>query len=156
MKEYIKKTLKTISFSEKYIQICNDFPCYDLGMTLKKNDVDVLLKSNMIDLAYASKDKTYYKDYIIKDINIRFSFTFKYGFIECFYAIWNLDNSERIVGRFNSIATIIDEDFRNKVKYNFPIATTSNDLAQILKQTNYLHEDFLNQLEINRNQPLRM
>jgi len=147
MKELFKKTLEQIRFSQKYIDVCNKFHDFDKGKNFNKNEVLEILNVFSWKLSYASKDKSFYQDYDYKYFKGRFTFTYKYGFIECFYVFWNKRTEERIRGRFNSIALIEDNDFESKVTYKFPIATSLNDLEGILKSLYKLHTNFIKTLE---------
>ena len=96
---------------------------------------------------YTSKDKSFYQDYNLGSYCARIAITYKYGFIECFYSFWNPNNDERFRGRFNSIASIHDEDLKNKLSHNFPIATSIEDLELILNVIIELNNEFIKNLE---------
>jgi len=113
-------------------------------MTVTKDQMQEILVAGNFDAKYDSKGKSFYKDYSFGVYNVRLTMTYKYGFIECFYTLSG--NEERITGRFNSIATMQDEDFRTKVNHNFPIATSVADLENILNGIMHLHNEFITQL----------
>ncbi|HMM02488.1 MULTISPECIES: hypothetical protein [unclassified Dysgonomonas] len=141
--------LNKIEFSKKYIDICNRYSDFDNGKNFQKKDILEILLMNKIDMEFSSKEKLFYKDYFISNYIIRFLFSFKYGFIECFYTIRYNDDSENISGRFNSIATLQNADFNNMVKHKFPIATSIEDLQNILNELLRIHNDFIVRLKEN-------
>jgi hypothetical protein len=116
-------------------------------MNFTKKQVEDVLSSFNANLGYDSKEKSFYKDYVFGPYNARMTMTYKYGFIECFYTFWNTENKERVRGRFNSIASMQDEDFRNKVTHNFPVATSLEDIDSILKSIIQLNSEFMAQFE---------
>lgn len=148
MEPFVKKFLVEIDFAKKYGDLCNSYTEYDGGMNFTKKQMeDVLLKFGF-DLKYEPKEKCFNKDYAIGPYHvISIAMTFKYGFIECFYTFLNSKSEERVRGRFNSIASIEDEDFRTKVTHNFPVATSLTDLEDILKRIMHLHSEVIEVFE---------
>jgi len=151
MKDVIVKVLKEIDFAQIYQNLCNQYNNFDNGMNFNKNEINNILNSNNISLDFSSKEKSFYKDYYLFEVTVRFTMTYKQGFIECFYTIWNEDNSNRILGRFNSIAMLQDLDFNSSVKHKFPIATSLKDLNNILTIILKLHCDFIKKLQMELN-----
>ena len=143
MEEFIKELLVAVGFAKKYGDICNSYPEYDKGMNFTKKQMEDIFMMCGFDLKYESKEKLFYKDYIIDSYNISIAITYKYGFIECFYTFLSSKSEERVRGRFNSIASIEDQDFRTKVAHNFPVATSMKDLEDILKRLMELHHEII-------------
>lgn len=144
MKTLILQHLKNVHFSDRYIKICNEYSQYENGKDFKKNDFNDIGDDRIAKFTYMAKDKSFYQDYLFGKFNARFTFSFKYGFIECFYSFWQDNGAERIDGRFNSIAKLIDNDFESKVKHKFPIATSSEDLKAILTVLLDLNTEVMN------------
>ena len=147
MKELVKYILDKVSFAEKYAEICNSYKEYDNGMNFTKKQVESVLSSFNAGLVYASKDKSFYKDYVFGSYNARITMTYKYGFIECFYSLWNTENDDYVLGRFNSIASMQGEDFKSKVAHSFPVATSLEDIESILRSIVKLNSEFMEQFE---------
>ncbi len=143
MNNSVIEVLKKINFHSRYANICNNYSNYDDGKSFRKNEVDKVLKELEAVLDYSSIDKTYFKDYIFNEISIRFSFTFKYGFIEAFYFISNSVTEDRIRGRFNTIASLVDGNFSAQVNYNFPIVTNVEELTMVISNILELNNDFI-------------
>jgi hypothetical protein len=148
MKDIVIKVLKNINFAQIYQHLCNHYNNFHNGINFKKNEINNILKNNNINLDFSSNEKTFYKEYYLSEITVNFAMTYKHGFIECFYTIWNKDNSIRILGRFNSIATLQNSDFNNMVNHKFPIATSLEDLNNILEIIFKLHDDFIKNLKV--------
>lgn len=146
MKEFVTKILFQVNFAEKYKEICNSYANYDKGMSFSRKQVEDTLFLGA-ELIYASKEKSFYKDYNIDPYTLRITITFKYGFIECFYTLWNSESEERIRGRFNSIASMQDQTFNTQVTHNFPVATSLDELEKIMKEVLKLNDEFVDQLK---------
>lgn len=151
MKDLLIDILENIGFAEVYTSVCNAYSNYDEGENFKKADVLKILEELESNLDYASREKVFYQDYSISDLSIRFSFTYKFGFIECFYAISSTESEDRIRGRFNTIATLERANFREQVKHNFPIATTLNELRSILRGLLELNDKFIVEVRNQKN-----
>lgn len=147
MKELIIKVLEQIQFVARYVNLCNSFKDYDSGATFKKSQIQAVINNCNRELNYSSKDKSFFQDFDLGDMNVRFLFTYKYGYIEAFYTILNKSTDERVRGRFNSIAKLNDEDFNEKVSHNFPVATDEKDLDLILRGIIELNSDFITKLK---------
>lgn len=147
LKETVKSALDKIQFAERYIELCNGFKDYDDGKSFKKNEVQEVLKRNGFTGNYASSDKSFFTDYVKSGTAVRHTLTYKRGFIECFYSFQNEETKERVIGRFNSIAKMEDENFDDQVLHKFPIATSLEDLEKILAELLQLHNDFMEQFE---------
>ncbi|MBP1618615.1 MAG: hypothetical protein H6Q14_2442 [Bacteroidetes bacterium] len=143
METITKEILIKIQFSEIYIDLCNKYCEFDNGGKFTKKEVESEIIRNELQMTFSSKEKLFYKDYVKNNLSIRFILSYKYGFIECFYTIKNLINSEKIEGRFNTIATLQNVNFNNLVKHKFPIATSLEDLKEILSTILKLHTDFI-------------
>ena len=145
MEEIINKVLKEIHFAQRFTELCNSFPNFDNGINFRKSVIIPILQEHNMNMTYASREKLFYTDIDHKNISIRFSFSTKHGFVEAFYVFRSTDGS-RVLGRFNSIAKIENEDFDNNVKHPFPIATSVEDLKSILDTVFKLHQDFISNL----------
>lgn len=132
MEEILIEILIKIQFSEIYINLCNKYCEFDNGGKFTKKEVESEIIKRELQMIFSSKEKLFYKDYVKNNLKIRFILSYKYGFIECFYTIQSLINSEKIEGRFNTIATLQNLNFNNLVKHKFPIATSLDDLKEIL------------------------
>ena len=143
MKKVVREILVQISFADRYAEICNLHKEYSSCMNVTKNQMQEILLACNFDSEYDLKGKSFHMDYSFDTYQVRLAITYKYGFIECFYTLWG--NEDRISGRFNSIASMQDEDFRAKVTHNFPVATSVTDLESILKNILNLHNEFIEQ-----------
>jgi hypothetical protein len=134
--------LKEINFSSSYITLCNKFSDFNNGKNFSKQEILNALTDNKIQMKFSSKEKLFFKDYFINDITIRFLFEYKFGCIDCRY--WFSKNEETIFnGSFREISLLEDKEFNEKVSYRFPIATSIDDLEDILKKLIELNNDFI-------------
>jgi len=147
MSQLVKEILTRINFAEKYQEVCNKFSNLENGLTFKRLDVKKVLALCNINLCYAVNEKCFYMDYSFKDSNLRFTMSFKHGYVECFYAIWNKNDSDRVVGRFNTFATLQNPQFNDITKHKFPIATSKEELQDIIGEIWDLHNNFLTAFE---------
>lgn len=147
MEELVKESLRSVSFSERYIELCNSYNDFENGGSFKKQTISDILRDTDSQLKYSSREKLYFKDYKYKDINLRFVLPYKYGFIDCMYALWDDDNTERIRGSFATLSSLIDPEFSSKVSHKFPIATCECELKDIINSLLVLHNNFVKMYE---------
>lgn len=147
MEELIKEVLSKVNFSERFLEICKSYNDFDNGGSFKKQAITDILRDADFDLIYSSREKLFYKDYKYEHINLRYILPYKYGFIDCMYAFWNEDNTERVRGSFGTLSALVDPDFSSKVNHKFPIATCECELKEIIKYLLVLHNDFINKFE---------
>lgn len=147
IEEGIKKVLKQTSFTDRYAYICNQFDNFDNGKSFKKNELTKLINSYFPDIQYSAKDKSFYKDYNLGTITIRYSVSYKHGYIENFYYIKNSNSDNFIIKRFNGISKIENNNFDKLVKYPFPIATSNEDLEIIFSKIFSIHFDFIENIK---------
>lgn len=143
MEELIREVLILVNFSERYIQICKSFNDFENGISLNKQAISEILSDADFDLKFSAREKLFYKDYNYKHLNLRFLLPYKYGFIDCMYAFWNEDNTERVRGSFGTMSNLVDQEFSSKVDYKFPIATCEYELKEIINRLVTLHSDFI-------------
>ena len=148
MREQIIKALGQSNFSEKYTMLCNDFSDIDNGISFKKSDLVNILNDIADNLKYSPREKLFYMDFTISGSSLRYVLPYKYGFIDCSYTIWNDYEGFRFRGSFAKLSKMVDEEFENKVKYKFPIATSLADLQKILIKVINLHKDFIEALAL--------
>lgn len=148
MKEIIKKEiLERIGFAEKYKELCNRYKDYDNGVNFTKSDVQSVINQYHSSFKYSSREKCFSKDYALGNYTLRFIVSSKYGFIDCMYAIWSNDNQNRFRSSLGTLAGIEDPDFENTVEYKFPIATSTDELRDIMQEIFPFHQEFINYFE---------
>ena len=147
MKELIIKALELTKFSNQYTKLCNEFNKVDDGATFKKDDLLKILNNLDCSFRYSAREKLFYQNYSINGNSIRFVLPFKYGFIDCSYTIWNELKKFRIGGSFADFSVMVDENFESNIEYKFPIATSHEDLAEILNAIIQTHNDFIKEFE---------
>lgn len=149
MDDKIIEILNNINFTNRYIVLCNRFSDYNNGLNFTKQEMLAIIDKS-IQLEFSSKEKVFFKDYLIKNFNVRFLLGYKYGFIDCRY--WISEGDETIMnGSFREIALMEDKEFNEKVSYRFPIATSIDDLKYILNKITSLNDEFINNLILKLN-----
>ncbi|WP_339660905.1 hypothetical protein [uncultured Polaribacter sp.] len=143
MIQILRTHLIKVNFSEKYASICNAYKDFENGKKIFKKQIDTVIESNNFDLEYNSKDKVYYKDYILNKFLLRFSFKIKDGMVELFYFITDKSNNEFVVKRFNSMCKIENEKFDDLVKHPVPIVSTLEGFNEVLSESLFLHNEFI-------------
>ncbi len=146
MKDIILQAFSEIDFVYRYKEICNAYTDFDNGKSFKKGEVQELLQKLNIDLEYSSKEKLFLKNYRVGDLNLRFILSYNYGFIDCMYACWTDNFAFRLNEGLGGMAVMIDNNFEDRVKYKFPIASSMADFEQILTTLFTLHMDFINKV----------
>ncbi|MFZ1749261.1 MAG: hypothetical protein WAU01_03685 [Saprospiraceae bacterium] len=147
MNDIILKSFSEIDFVNRYKEICNAYTDFDNGKSFKKGEVQELLQENNLDLEFSSKEKLFLKNYRFGDLNLRFILSYNYGFIDCMYTCWTDNFDFRLNESLSGMAMLIDENFESKVKYKFPIATSSSDFEKIIEELSNLHIDFIESVQ---------
>lgn len=83
------------------------------------------------------------KEIAFGEFTLRFFIGFKNGIIDFSYLIWKEgENNNFYQGRIATLAEEIDPEFKGKVKYPTPIATSLKDFKEILSKYFELFESF--------------
>lgn len=145
MKNKIINVLNKIDFANRYISLCNNFPDFNNGKNFTKNEVLDVIVDNAVDMKFISKEKLFIRDHFINDFTTRLIIGYKNGFIDCMY--WIFENEETILNEsFRGVSLLQEKEFNEKVLFRFPIATSIEDLQQILKELLLLNNDFISEL----------
>lgn len=145
MKNKILEIVKEIDFANRYILLCNRFLDFDNGKNFTKQEVLDLLIDIGIEMKFISKEKVFLKDFFINDFTVRLLFSYKHGYIDFRYWIFN-DTETILNDSFRGVALLQDIKFNEKVSYRFPIATSISDLHKILSKLIKLNNDFIDEI----------
>ena len=82
------------------------------------------------------------KETTFKDYTVRFFIGFKNGITGFGYLLWREEDNNFHKGNLVTLSEQIDPEFKEKVKYNSPIATSLEDFKEILSKFFDLFELF--------------
>ena len=142
MQEFILKILKEIELDKEYIKLCQNYCDLDNSANFNKKEVESIIKSFDSDFKYITKDRTFLKETTFKDYTVRFFIGFKNGITGFGYLLWREEDNNFHKGNLVTLSEQIDPEFKEKVKYNSPIATSLEDFKEILSKFFDLFELF--------------
>lgn len=147
MKERVVQVVQRVNFSKRYIDLCNRFADFDNGAKFTKQEVREVITRFDGDLNFSSREKLFLKDYLFGEIYMRIILSYNYGFIDCTYSFWTEGYKERLNDSFFGISSLQDKDVESKVKYKFPIATSTMDLEEIVGEILNINNDVVHCFE---------
>lgn len=143
MQELILGILRKIELDKEYIQLCQNHYDFDGRANLNRKEIEPIIKSFDSDFKYVAKDRTFLKETTFEEFTLRFFIGFKNGIIDFSYLVWKEgENHNFYQGRLATLAEQIDPEFKEKVKYKTPIATSIEDFKEILSKYFELFESF--------------
>lgn len=143
MEKLIFETLKKINLDIEYKALCFEYNDFERAINLGKKEVEPIIKSYDPDFSYISKDRTFLKEMFFEGYTVRFFIGFKRGVIGFGYLIWKEgENHNFYKGNLHTLSKQINSEFEKKGGYNFPMATSLNDLKEILFKIFVLFEKF--------------
>ncbi|GAB3337197.1 hypothetical protein GCM10027429_21370 [Marivirga atlantica] len=143
MQELILGILRKIELDKEYLKLCQNHHDFDGRANLNRKEIEPIIKSFDSDFKYVAKDRTFLKETPYEEFTLRFFIGFKNGIIDFSYLVWKEgENHNFYQGRLATLAEQIDPEFKEKVKYKTPIATSLEDFKEILSKYFELFESF--------------
>lgn len=143
MQELILGILRKIELDKEYIKLCQNYYDFDGRANLNRKEIEPIIKSFDSDFRYIAKDRTFLKETTLEGFTVRFFIGFKNGIIDFSYLIWKEgENHNFYQGRLATLTEQIDPEFKEKVKYKTPIATSLKDFKEILSKFFELFDAF--------------
>ncbi len=138
------RSLKSSNFTDRYIELCNNFTKYDNSYNLKLKEIRTILEDLKIDFKISGTENCFFRDYTFDNYTYRFLISYKYGFIDTMFTYWNDDGTINVRGGLKKFCEMVDPSFGQKVKYKFPIATSIQEGRAIIDAIVKLHNDYIN------------
>lgn len=143
MQELILGILRKMELDKEYIKLCQNHYDFDGRASLNRKEIEPIIKSFDPGFKYVAKDRTFLKETRFEEFTLRFFIGFKNGVIDFSYLVWKEgENHNFYQGRLATLAEQIDPEFKEKVKYKTPIATSLEDFKEILSKYFELFESF--------------
>lgn len=143
MQELILGILKEIELDKEYAKLCERYCDFDNSANLNKKEVAPIIKSFDSDFKYIARDRTFLKETAFEEYTVRFFIGFKSGITGFGYLVWKEgENHNFYKGNLVTLSEQIDPGFKERVKYNSPIATSLEDFKEILSKFFELFESF--------------
>lgn len=143
MKEKIKSILANLGFTNKFNELCDAFKESEAQCSFKSNDLKPIVDKYFDNFSAYPKENLFTMTSKVHDINIKFNLTYKYGYIECSFAFWNDELTEKARWNFHQLTFLEKGEEIPAFGTRYPVVKNLQDFEIICAKIGTMYNQFL-------------